>query len=257
MLAPDEDLARLYVNARGDAICCSWREFVQRKGSYDDFLRRLAPPVHFVLPEEEVDPEDIPHADRILRYENSDGEQVEVTIPVASPPHRRSYDAVPEHYAVAPRVRVRRWMLLIDSWKRYCAKLTQKLSGRDREERRRDRRGSVDREPKGETFSRQKGPSLDLGQGSGAGVRQRHSDADREAAPFVHADPTRHSFGGASSSRPFVSPPGYYFGGSGPQPWGADSWAYYAEMERMRQAHMFALYQFIAMPPPYQYPSPQ
>ncbi|XP_056682838.1 cysteine-rich and transmembrane domain-containing protein YDL012C-like isoform X2 [Spinacia oleracea] len=66
----------------------------------------------------------------------------------------------------------------------------------------------------------------------------------------------RNSFGGASSSRPFVPPPGYYFGGSGPQPWGADSWAYYAEMERMRQAQMFAPYQYMAMPP-YQYPSPQ
>ncbi|XP_056688095.1 uncharacterized protein [Spinacia oleracea] len=83
--------------------------------------------------EEEVDPEDIPHADRILRYENSDREQVVETIPFASPPHRKSYDAVPEHYAAAPRGRVRRWMLLLDSWKRYCAKLTRKLSGRDRE----------------------------------------------------------------------------------------------------------------------------
>ncbi|KNA09805.1 hypothetical protein SOVF_150240 [Spinacia oleracea] len=125
------------------------------------------------------------------------------------------------------------------------------------EERRRGRRGSVDREPQGETFSRQEGPSLDLGQGSGAGARQRHSDADREASPFVHVDPTRHSFRGASSSRPFVPPPDYYFGGSGPQPWGADSWAYYTEMERMHQAQMFAPYQFMAMPPPYQYPSPQ
>ncbi|KNA18046.1 hypothetical protein SOVF_074380, partial [Spinacia oleracea] len=210
MLAQDEDFARLYVNARGDAVCRSWRDFVHRKGSYDDFLRRLAPPVHFVLPEEE-----------------------------------------------APRVRVRRWMLLIDSWKRHCAKLTRKHFGRDREERRRNRRGSVDRETQGETFSRQEGPSLDLGQGSDVGAHQRHSDADQRAASFVHVDPTRHSFGGASSSRPFVSPPGYYFGESGPQPWGADSWAYYAEMERMRQAQMFAPYLFMAMPPPYQYPSPQ
>ena len=50
MLAPDEDLARFYVNARGDVVCRSWRDFEQRKGSYDDFLRRLAPPVRFVLP---------------------------------------------------------------------------------------------------------------------------------------------------------------------------------------------------------------
>ncbi|XP_056692727.1 uncharacterized protein [Spinacia oleracea] len=84
MLASDEELARLYADAKGDAVCRSWRDFVHRKGSYDDFLRRLAPPVRSVLPEEEVDPEDIPHADRILRYENSDGEQVEETIPVAS-----------------------------------------------------------------------------------------------------------------------------------------------------------------------------
>ena len=50
MLALDEELARLYAEARGEAVCRSWREFVHRKGSYDDFLRRLAPPVRFVLP---------------------------------------------------------------------------------------------------------------------------------------------------------------------------------------------------------------
>ena len=50
MLALGEELARLYVEARGDAVCRSWRDFVHRKGSYDDFLRRLAPPVRFVLP---------------------------------------------------------------------------------------------------------------------------------------------------------------------------------------------------------------
>ncbi|KNA19633.1 hypothetical protein SOVF_059680, partial [Spinacia oleracea] len=75
MLALDEELARLYVEARGDVVCRSWADFVHRKGSYDDFLRRLAPPVRFVLPEEEVDPEDVPHADMIIRYENSDGEE--------------------------------------------------------------------------------------------------------------------------------------------------------------------------------------
>ncbi|KNA18899.1 hypothetical protein SOVF_066520 [Spinacia oleracea] len=73
------------------------------------------------------------YADRVICYENSGGEQVEVTVPIASPLHRRSYDVVPEHYVAAPRVRVRRWMLLIDSLKRHCAKMTQKLSGRDRE----------------------------------------------------------------------------------------------------------------------------
>ncbi|KNA04314.1 hypothetical protein SOVF_200780, partial [Spinacia oleracea] len=65
--------------------------------------------------EEEVDPKDIPHVDRILRYENSDGEEVVETIPWASPPHRKLYDDVPEHYAPAPRARVCRWMLLLDS----------------------------------------------------------------------------------------------------------------------------------------------
>ncbi|XP_056696688.1 uncharacterized protein [Spinacia oleracea] len=132
MLASDDELAQLYLNA-GDAVCLPWENFVDRRGRYEDLLGRLAPPVRFVLPEEEVDLEDIPYADRVIRYENSNGEQVEVTIPVAFPPHRRSYDAVPEHYAAAPRVRVRRWMLLIDSLKRHCAKLTQNLSGRDRE----------------------------------------------------------------------------------------------------------------------------
>ncbi|KNA25006.1 hypothetical protein SOVF_010560, partial [Spinacia oleracea] len=257
MLALDEDLAWLYAEARGEAVCRSWREFVHRKGIYDDFLRRLAPPVRFVLPEEEVDPEEIPHADRILRYENSDGEEVVVTIPWASPLHRKSYDDVPEHYAPAPRVRVRRWMLLLDSWKRQCSKLTRKLSGRNREERRRDRRDSVDREPQAETSLGQEGPSLELGQGSGAGAHQRHSDAERGASPFVYVDPTGHSFGGASGSRPFVPPSGYYFGGSGPQPWGAGSWACYAEMDRMRQAQMYGSYPYLPMPPPYQYSSPQ
>ncbi|XP_056690598.1 uncharacterized protein [Spinacia oleracea] len=126
-------------------------------------------------------------------------------------------------------------MLIIDSLKRHCAKLTQKLSGRDIEERRRGRRGSVDREPQVETLLRQDGPSMDLGQGSGAGTYKRHSDADKGAAPFVYVDPTMHSFGGASSSRPFVPPSGYYFGGNGPQPWGADPWTCWQEMERMRQ----------------------
>ncbi|KNA17976.1 hypothetical protein SOVF_074870, partial [Spinacia oleracea] len=83
--------------------------------------------------EEEINPEDIPYADRVIRYDNSDGEQVEVTVPVASPPYWRSYDAVPENYAPAPRVRVRRWILVSDSLKRNYANLTKKLSGRDRE----------------------------------------------------------------------------------------------------------------------------
>ncbi|XP_056694046.1 uncharacterized protein [Spinacia oleracea] len=148
-------------------------------------------------------------------------------------------------------------MLLLDSWKRQCAKLTRKLSGRNREERHRDRRDSVDREPQAETSSGQEGPSLELGKGCGAGAHQRHSDAERGAPPFVHVDPTRHSFGGASGSRPFVPPSGYYFGGSGPQPWGAGSWACYAEMERMRQTQMFGSYPYMPTPPPYQCSSPQ
>ncbi|XP_056685975.1 uncharacterized protein [Spinacia oleracea] len=129
MLAPDEELARLYLNARGDVVCLPWRNFLDRRGHYDDFLRRLAPPVRFVVPEEEVDPEDLLYADRVVRYENSDREQVEVTVAVASPPHQRSYDAVPEHYAA---------------------------------ERRRGCRGSVYREPQMETSLGQEGPSLDL-----------------------------------------------------------------------------------------------
>ncbi|KNA12469.1 hypothetical protein SOVF_125780 [Spinacia oleracea] len=147
MLARDEDVAQLYLNVGGDAVCLPWENFLDRRGHHGDLLKRLAPPVRYVQPEEEIDPEDIPYADRVIRYENSDGEQVEVTVPVASPPHRRSYDAVPEHYAAAPRARVRRWMLVIDSLKRQCAKVTHKLTGRDREECRRGRRGSVDREP--------------------------------------------------------------------------------------------------------------
>ena len=49
MLALDEDLARFYAEARGEVVCRSWRELVYRKGSYDDTLRRLSPPVRFVL----------------------------------------------------------------------------------------------------------------------------------------------------------------------------------------------------------------
>ncbi|KNA23595.1 hypothetical protein SOVF_023240, partial [Spinacia oleracea] len=64
------------------------------------FGRRRAWPISSVpWEEEEVDPEDIPHADRNLCYENSDVEEVVETIPWASPPHQKSYDAVPEHYA--------------------------------------------------------------------------------------------------------------------------------------------------------------
>ena len=98
---------------------------------------------------------------------------------------------------------------------------------------------------------------MEVGQGSGAGAHQRHSDAEWGASPFVHVDPIRHSFGGASGSWPLVPPSGYYFGGSGPQPWGAGPWACYAEMDRMRQAQMFGPYPYMAMPPPYQYSSPQ
>ena len=50
MLAPDEELARLYLTVRGDAVCLPWRSFVDRRGCYEDFLKRLAPPVCFVLP---------------------------------------------------------------------------------------------------------------------------------------------------------------------------------------------------------------
>ncbi|KNA04097.1 hypothetical protein SOVF_202820 isoform A, partial [Spinacia oleracea] len=223
-------------------------------GRHKDLLERLAPHVRIVLPEEEIDPEDIPYADRVILYENSDGEQVEVTVPIASPPHRRSYDVVPEHYAAAPRARVRRWMLAIDSLKRHCAKLTQKLTGWDREERRRGRRGSVDREPQAETSRGQEGPSLGLG----TSTHQRHSDVDRGVVPFVYVDPIRHSVGGQGSSMPFVPPPGTFFRARSSQPWSADSWAYWQEMDRVRQAQIFeARRQFMAMPQPYQYPSPQ
>ncbi|XP_056699777.1 uncharacterized protein [Spinacia oleracea] len=152
MLARIEDVARLYLDAGGDAVCIPWENFVDRKGSHEGLLARLAPPVRFVLSEEEVDPEDVPYADRVVRYVDSDGEQVGVAVPIASPPHRRSYDAVPEHYAAAPRARVRRCMLVIDSLKRQCANMTKKLTGRDREERRRGPRDSVEREPQVETL---------------------------------------------------------------------------------------------------------
>ncbi|KNA23200.1 hypothetical protein SOVF_026970, partial [Spinacia oleracea] len=119
------------MEAGGDDACLRWENFVDRRGNLEGLLVRLSPPVRFVLPEEEIDPKDIPYADRVIRYVDSDGEQVEVTVPVAFPPHWRSYDAILDHYAVAPRVRVRRWILVIDSLKRHCANLTNKLTGRD------------------------------------------------------------------------------------------------------------------------------
>ncbi|KNA13975.1 hypothetical protein SOVF_111710 [Spinacia oleracea] len=235
MLATIEDVAQFYLNAMevgGETICLPWENFVDRRGSLEGLLKRLAPPVRFVLPEEEIDPEDIPYADKVVCYVDSDGEQVEVIVPVASPPHQRSYDAVLEHYAPAPRVRVRHWMLVIDSLKRHCSNLTKKLIARDREERRRGRRDFVDRETPVDISSGQDGPSLGLGLGSSTSTHQRHSDADRGPVPFTYAEPTRHSFG--------------------------DSWAYWCEMDRMRQVQAFEMQrQFMAILQPYQYPSPQ
>ncbi|KNA17251.1 hypothetical protein SOVF_081020 isoform B [Spinacia oleracea] len=125
-------VARLYADAMeawGESICLSWESFVDKRSSYEDLLARLAPPVRFVPPEEEIDHEDV----TVLRYEDSDGEQVDVTVPMASPPHRMAYDALSEYYAVAPQMRVHRWMLVIDSLKRHCVNLRKKLAGRDRE----------------------------------------------------------------------------------------------------------------------------
>ncbi|XP_056688354.1 uncharacterized protein [Spinacia oleracea] len=104
MLAKIEDVARLYsdvVEAGDESICLPWENFVDKRGIHDALMARLAPPIRFVLPEEEIDPEDIPYADRVIRYVDSDGEEVEVTVPVVSPPHRMAYDVVPEYYATA------------------------------------------------------------------------------------------------------------------------------------------------------------
>ncbi|KNA05620.1 hypothetical protein SOVF_188670, partial [Spinacia oleracea] len=151
MLALDEDLARLYAEARGEAVYRSWREFIHRKGSYDDFMRRLAHQYASYCQRRRL----------ILRtflmligssaMRTRTGKRWWRPFLGASPPHRKSYDVVPEHYAP---------------------------------ERRRDRTDSVDREPQAETSLGQEGPSLELGQGSGVGAHRRHSDAERGASPF-------------------------------------------------------------------------
>ncbi|KNA15118.1 hypothetical protein SOVF_101190 [Spinacia oleracea] len=224
----------------------SWVGAVRINVSLATFRRALR-----VLPVnkgEEGDRKDIPYAGRVIRYVDSDGEQVEVTVPVASSPHWRSYDAVLEQYATAPRVRVRPWMLVIDSLKMHCVNLTKKLTSRDREERRGGRRDSVDREPPVDTLREQDGPSLGLGLGSGNSTRHRNSDVDRGAVPFTYAEPTRHSVGGLGSQMPFTPPPGPYFGASSSQPCSAESWAYWHEMERMGQARAFKMQrQFMAI----------
>ncbi|XP_056684004.1 uncharacterized protein [Spinacia oleracea] len=99
-------------------------------------------------------------------------------------------------------------MLVIDSLKRHCANLTKKLTGRDREERRRGRRDSMDRESPVDSSREQAGQSL--GQGPSTSTRQRHSDVDRGVVPFTYAEPTRHSVGGMGSQMPFT-PPWYLF----------------------------------------------
>ncbi|KNA23825.1 hypothetical protein SOVF_021390 [Spinacia oleracea] len=156
----------------------------------------------------------------------------------------------------APRVRLRRWIRVIDSLKRHCANLTKKLTGRDREERRQGRRDSVDRESPVDTLREQAGQSLD--QGPGPSTLQRHSDVERGVVPFTYAEPTRHSVRGRATRYLLRLPPGTYFGASSSQTLSAESWAYWHKMGRMRQAYDFEMQrQFMAILQPYQYPSYQ
>ncbi|KNA22434.1 hypothetical protein SOVF_033820, partial [Spinacia oleracea] len=83
MLAKTVDVTRVYaeaVEAGGESICLPWENFVDRRASYEDLMLRLAPPVRFVPPAEEIDPEDVPYADRFLGYMDPDGEQMECVV---------------------------------------------------------------------------------------------------------------------------------------------------------------------------------
>ncbi|KNA10838.1 hypothetical protein SOVF_140680, partial [Spinacia oleracea] len=53
ILATIEDVSQFYLDAMeagGEVVCLPWENFVDRRGSHDGLLKRLAPPVRFVLP---------------------------------------------------------------------------------------------------------------------------------------------------------------------------------------------------------------
>ncbi|XP_056684860.1 uncharacterized protein [Spinacia oleracea] len=199
------------VEAGGESPCLPWRNFVNRAASYRDFLSTPAPAVHFVpsvnfelescilvfyflydlnllcvFSCEEADPEDHPYADRVLRYVDLDGEHVEFYVSMAPPSKRMVVNALPEHYAVAPRKRVHRWMVVIDSLKKHCVKMTRKLVGRDRASAEWTVE-SEDRAPQTGVSAEQTGRDLGLDPSSSAKTFRRRSYVDPKDVPSSSA----------------------------------------------------------------------
>ncbi|XP_056684861.1 uncharacterized protein [Spinacia oleracea] len=171
------------VEAGGESPCLPWRNFVNRAASYRDFLSTPAPAVHFVP---SADPEDHPYADRVLRYVDLDGEHVEFYVSMAPPSKRMVVNALPEHYAVAPRKRVHRWMVVIDSLKKHCVKMTRKLVGRDRASAEWTVE-SEDRAPQTGVSAEQTGRDLGLDPSSSAKTFRRRSYVDPKDVPSSSA----------------------------------------------------------------------
>ncbi|XP_021850335.1 uncharacterized protein [Spinacia oleracea] len=106
---------------------------------------------------------------------------------MASPSEQMAADALPEHYAVAPRARVHRWMLVIDSLMKHYVDLTRKLTGRDRVEHRRGRR--EDRTPQTGVLMEQTGRNLGRGPDSSVETHCWRSDVDPRDVPSSSTHP--------------------------------------------------------------------
>ena len=114
----------------------------------------------------------------------------------------------------------------------------------------------MDRGPPVDTSRERAGQSLGQGLGTSAGARQRHSNVDRRVVPSTYVEPTRnwYSAGGMGSQMPFTPPPGVHLGASSSQPWSADPWACWYEMERRRHAYDLEMQRrFMTTLQPYQY----
>ncbi|KNA12518.1 hypothetical protein SOVF_125050 [Spinacia oleracea] len=106
-----------------DSLCLPWEGFVVMRANYRAFLDRLATPVRF------------------LRYTGDNGEPVEVPVPGVPSLDWVAAKAIPEQFIAPSRSKVRRWMVVIDSLKKHCVKLTKKLVGHGRTEHREAQRG--------------------------------------------------------------------------------------------------------------------
>ncbi|KNA20220.1 hypothetical protein SOVF_054160 [Spinacia oleracea] len=155
-----------------DSLCLHWSHFVDREANYEAFLDRLAPSA------EEDDSDDVPYADKVLRYTDDDWRQVEAPVPEAPSSHRVATKAIPELFLAPSRGMVRSWMVVIDFLKGNCVKLTKKLVGRGHAERKEDHRESEDRETqRADEHTEQTELNLDLGLNTAAmGDSWRRSD---------------------------------------------------------------------------------